>query len=65
MLAGLQTLEFSFIVSMVAHKLWSLVLDGLSRDVHSTSGVEVSTGTVGESITEYLTPDGSVHIIIS
>ena len=47
-----------------SHELWSHGLDGLSRDIQPTSQVEIPTGTVGELIKEYLTPNGRKNLTI-
>ena len=48
----------------MAHKLWYHVLDGLSRDVHPTSLLDIPTDTVREFFMDYLTPDGRQNKII-
>ena len=40
------------------HELWYLGLDGISCKVHPTARVEVTTGTVGEFVTNYLAENG-------
>ena len=48
----------------MAHELWSHGLDGLSCNVNPTTRVDIPTGTFGEFITEYLTPDERQNRII-
>ena len=39
-------------------ELWCLGLDGISREVHPTELVDVTAGTVGEFVTNYLSEVG-------
>ena len=40
------------------HELWRLDLDNISCGVHPTAQVEVTTGTVGKFVTDYLSENG-------
>ena len=40
------------------HELWFMVLDGIGHKVHSTARVEVTSGTVGEFVTDYFAENG-------
>ena len=40
------------------HKIWSLGLDNVTREIHSTERVEVDNGTVGDITTNYLAENG-------
>ena len=48
----------------MASKFCFHVLDGISFVVHPAAQIDIPTGTVGEFITHYLTPDGWRNIII-
>ena len=48
----------------MAHELWSHGLDRTSCGVHPTLRVDVPTGTVGEFVPEYLTPEKMINRII-
>ena len=46
------------------HELWCLGLDGIIRKVCPTALVEVTTGTVGDFLTDYLAENGRrIHTI--
>ena len=40
------------------HEFWCLVLDGIIREGYPTMQVEITAGTVGEFVTDYLAEDG-------
>ena len=40
------------------NELWSLVLDGIYREVHPKARIEVPAGTVEEFVTNYLAENG-------
>ena len=46
------------------HKVWGLVLYGIIRKVHPTAQLEVTSGTVGEFVTNYLSKNGHIIQII-
>ena len=40
------------------HELWCLVLHGITHEVHPTEHVEVTAGTIGDFVTDYLAENG-------